>query len=663
MYLSRLIVKNYRSIRNLDLKFEQGKNIIVGRNNAGKSNIVKAVDLLLGETSPTWNKSDNVTDNDFYSGNTDSSIFIWCELNRIKDGEGNLEPLDFSDLANSAVARIVQGDRRNPSRYSIQINDFSDENIEKIFEFYTEEGDAKLSDNSSDFNKHWVGGKSYCKTSFADEFKDVVKVAFAFSAQKIEGKLVKLLAFLYTINGTDWNVAIGGGNIRSVFIQSAIIPAFRDPKDQLRITNWTWYGKLLKEYIPADDPALKSAFEQVKNASDGVFKKLQEAVCNKNIDVTFPNTKLTFQFNPETKQDIHKSTLIYVDDGFNSELKDKGSGIQSAVIIGLFDFYIREVAKTKSSILVIEEPELYLHPHGRRVISDRLNHFLDNGNNQVIATTHSSEFITAATENLNIIVAHKNKETSAKNIRFDSPKRKQILIRKQNAEMFFADAVILTEDLKYFLEVAAKDYGSTKVIEPPDKMLGEHWLNNYNVSVLNCGGKTEFWKYVEVLRELGIPVFVLADFDFLCEGINEYMTKLSEPKEKTDRLNSIKSGLPATCKSLDDITDDTKKNAVIAYLKELEQEKVYLLRGKLEDLYKTKPASSKEQGVLETIGAMIEQNKGLNEFISDEEFKKFFDSFVAECIVAKSVEPQKQEPEPQEIGGEDEEINPDDIPF
>lgn len=662
MYLSRLIVKNYRSIRGLDLKFEQGKNIIVGRNNAGKSNIVKAVDLLLGESSPTWNKSENVTDNDFYSGNTDNSIFIWCELNRNKDAGDNLEPLDFSDIANSAVARIVQGDRRNPDRYSIQVNDFSDDEIEKIFEFYTEEGDAKLSDNNSDFNKYWVGGKSYCKTNFADEFQDVVKVAFAFSAEKVEGKLVKLLAFLYTTNGTDWNVALGGGNIRSVFIQSAIIPAFRDPKDQLRITNWTWYGKLLKEYIPSDDPELKSAFEQVKNASNSVFQKLQDAVCNKNIDVTFPNTKLTFQFNPDTKQDIHKSTLIYVDDGFNSELKDKGSGIQSAVIIGLFDFYIREVARTKSSILVIEEPELYLHPHGRRVISDRLNHFLDNGNNQVIATTHSSEFITAAAENLNIIVAHKNKETRAKNIRFDSAKRKQILIRKQNAEMFFADAVILTEDLKYFLEVAAKDYGGNKVIEQPDKTLGENWLNSYNVSILNCGGKTEFWKYVEVLRELDIPAFVVADFDFLCDGISEYMTKLNEPREKIDRLNSVKSGLPASCRALSNITEDAKKNEVTAFLKELEQEKIYLLPGKLEDLYKIKPATSKEQGVLETIGAMIDQNEGLSKFVSDTDFKKFFDLFVAECITAKPSTPSEQEPEQGEIN-EEEEIDMEGIPF
>ena len=69
MYLSNIVIKNYRSIKELSLTFKKGKNIIVGKNNSGKSNIIKAIDIILGESSPTWSKSDNITDNDFYNGN------------------------------------------------------------------------------------------------------------------------------------------------------------------------------------------------------------------------------------------------------------------------------------------------------------------------------------------------------------------------------------------------------------------------------------------------------------------------------------------------------------------------------------------------------------------------------------------------------------------
>ena len=85
MYLSRIYIENFRSIRKLDLPLISGKNIIIGRNNAGKSNIIKAIDLILGENSPDYNKSENITDSDFFTtdGNKSKEIIIWCEFNQI----------------------------------------------------------------------------------------------------------------------------------------------------------------------------------------------------------------------------------------------------------------------------------------------------------------------------------------------------------------------------------------------------------------------------------------------------------------------------------------------------------------------------------------------------------------------------------------------------
>jgi putative ATP-dependent endonuclease of OLD family len=327
----------------------------------------------------------------------------------------------------------------------------------------------------------------------------------------------------------DWIQGINC-NLRNVLIQSAIIPAFRDPKDQLRINQYSWFGKLLKTYIKTESKDLNDAFAAVKVASDDLFKGLKKTVAEKEIEIAFPNTTISFQFNPDTKQDIHKSTLIYVNDGFNSELKDKGAGIQSAVIISLYDFYVRNIAHSGSSLLAVEEPELYLHPHGRRVISNRLSKFTDHGNNQVIITTHTTEFLATVQETQNIISVQKNDAaTTAKNIYFDTPKRKQILIKKQNAEMFFADAVILTEGAdKYFIEEAARIFGKEKKFlssEGEIITLGENWLNDYNISILNCGGKAELWKYAEILNEIKIKYFVTADFDFLRNGLSEYYTK------------------------------------------------------------------------------------------------------------------------------------------
>lgn len=646
MHLSRLYIENYRSVQKIDIKFERGKNVIVGRNNSGKSNILKAIDLILGEYSPTYNKSENITDSDFYCNETNKQIFIWCEIQRSKNENNDLEEIDFSEIGKSAFFRLYS-DSYFSNEIRVFVSDFKASEKNKIFEFCSEEGEIKIENDK--LKKKWLGGKSYCKSNYKTEFSDKSNFAIAFTAFKNdEGKIQKELVLLYRENEQNHWIQGVNCNLRNILIQSAIIPAFRDPKDQLRITQFSWFGKLLKAYIKTDSQDLNNAFESVKVASDELFKGLKDKVAEKEIDIAFPNTTISFQFNPDTKQDIHKSTLIYVNDGFNSELKDKGAGIQSAVIISLFDFYVRNIAHSGSSLLAVEEPELYLHPHGRRVISNRLSKFVDNGKNQVILTTHTPEFLTNIHETQNIIVVRKtDNATTAKNIYFDSPKRKQILIKKQNAELFFADAVILSEGSdKYFIEEVARCFGK-------DISLGENWVNDNNVSIINCGGKTELWKYAEILTELEIPFITTADFDFFRDGLNEYFTKLNLNKELTDSLNSIKSKIKINgkYKSIDEIDPVAIKEEIKKFFVKLITHHIFIFSGELEHFYKVKPAKSdKEGGMIKILGQMIEENKSIEYFLEISEYKEMLKLFIQtslkleikeKIIVANDLDPVK----------------------
>jgi putative ATP-dependent endonuclease of the OLD family len=81
MYISRLIIKGYKSIKDLDLKFEKGKNVIIGKNNSGKSNILKAIDIVLGYKRPDYDKYENIEPEDFYNQNA-KEIYIYCELQK-----------------------------------------------------------------------------------------------------------------------------------------------------------------------------------------------------------------------------------------------------------------------------------------------------------------------------------------------------------------------------------------------------------------------------------------------------------------------------------------------------------------------------------------------------------------------------------------------------
>ena len=542
MHLSKLIISNYRSIKELSISFEKGKNIIVGKNNAGKSNIIKAIDLILGESSPTWHKSENITTNDFFNGDTSYPIYIFCELTRDNEENLNYAEIDkcygFKILADKGnYEKMEKGGFYNgtPIRRKINLDDFPTflEDIDCSMNITEEDADGKTI---------YINSKLKNQVTFEGQFVDKYFFAFAFRAYQLEnGKFHKEIRFFYREdNNSDWVMAFSAP-VRNELLQSAIIHSFRDPSNELRINQWSWFGKLLKESIKADDPDLKNAFDMLKTASNGVFKDLQDEINNSKVKVAFPDTSISFQFNPDTKIDIYKSALIYVNDGFNSLLQDKGSGIQSAVIIGLYNYYTNTIAHSSSSLLAVEEPEIYLHPQARRVISHRIDDFLQGNRNQVIITTHSTEFITSAHENLNIISVRKEPQTGSKatNTKFDTSKEKQLLVKSQNAEMFFADKVILVEGGdKYIVEAVAHFLGKYLNTD-----LGENWLNEQNISVIAVGGKSEFSKYVKKLNDLHIPVFVLADFDFFLRGLTNYFTDLNFKQNVLDEVNGLKSKL------------------------------------------------------------------------------------------------------------------------
>ncbi|MFK3991448.1 AAA family ATPase [Psychrobacter sp. NPDC064578] len=47
MYISKIEIENFRNFRCNEVEFNDGINVIIGHNNAGKSNLIKALALVL----------------------------------------------------------------------------------------------------------------------------------------------------------------------------------------------------------------------------------------------------------------------------------------------------------------------------------------------------------------------------------------------------------------------------------------------------------------------------------------------------------------------------------------------------------------------------------------------------------------------------------------
>jgi predicted ATP-dependent endonuclease of OLD family len=600
MYLKRLYIRGFRSIRELDLEFKPGKNVIIGRNNSGKSNVIQALDIVLGEAAPAYAKSENIVEADFHSRRTikpdgkvveevASTIFIWCELRR--DAK---EDLDWNEI-NKCFGYSFYGKREYKAPgipYRLPINDLTKE-YENIFSVNEDETQDKV----------WVDSKLTNQNTFPQQLIDKYQFAYAFLAQNTEKGITKQLRFLYRESDSEEWILAFRATVRTELLQSAILPAFRDPASQLRLAPWTWFGKLMRHLTKDcdDDKDLKEALEQVRSAGDRVFAQITKKIENNTLSVSFPDAKLSFQFNADTNGDLYKSCVVYVDDGFKSMLTDKGAGIQSAIILGLFSHYTKHVSTTGSALLCVEEPELYLHPHARRVISDRLDAFLDHNRNQVIITTHGIEFIRTSDQTFNLILVRKDstKGTTAQTI--DAREFLHLLVNNNQNELFFADKVILCEGFdEHILRGVADE------IFP-----GE--LDRQNVSIISVDGKDRLVSMCKILLNLGIACCVFADFDFLLRDktkVNGFDTKAHASAEHllkefyaqphvggpdggkmqgriTKLRNRLRKENPKDFYEGNQATDFDDPD-IVPLLTDLRRRGIGLLNGELEDLFKDK---------------------------------------------------------------------------
>lgn len=548
MYISKLIIKNYKSIKDETFIFNKGINILVGKNNAGKSNIVSALNEILADKYNTTSYEDKI----FY---TDSTNNIKREFKIIAEIE-DIKTLEFSLLDNikksTALIDITQYFNENDEEFN---NDWLIKDDDELKEIYPDKFDYKsinllkwfkkeeLENILSNTEKIWIY-KYYNKDNDVNLYNIILKVDENSNNPFDSTKSIKFYRMIY-INQ----------NIKATLITSLLIPAFRTPETTLRITKWTWYGKLLqKKWNESCNMQHKldidKASSDLKKTIGKVYADLKNDL-NVQLGKTLSlmNIKIDINMLENKSEDYYKNIRLYVDDGIETPLESKGSGLQSLIMIELFKFYCKVF--NQSSLLILEEPELFLHPHAKRMLSDILNDFIKNGGrnneNQIIITTHSEEFIhNVDIENINVI--RKTKEGTKKSRinkeNYGDGKELQKLkieLQHKNTEMFFAEKVILVE-------------GEEQILIPNivQKIYGKNILNNNDISIIKVGGKSYFYIYRKVLNELNIKNYIIADYDILNRGLETLLEECDKNK-----LNTIRSQIDEEIKNNKSINKET----------------------------------------------------------------------------------------------------------
>lgn len=314
----------------------------------------------------------------------------------------------------------------------------------------------------------------------------------------------------------------------------------------------------LDKAIAGDGPTRRSAYREHYERAADLLRTDYVREIEELIDTTArqalgflgatasQNTAVRFQVaDPANPYAAFK--LVYSEDGLECPAEEAGLGVQSAIVVGLFEA-LRE-KNTGAGIVLIDEPEMYLHPHAQRQFHRVLTDLVDAGATQVIYSTHSPVFADATRfETLRLLRRRPGHSTTVSQVSPEETKklsgaREQIKLLTEwgndRSEALFASAVLLVEGPGD--QIAAHGVASRN---------SKFDLDGQNLSIIDCGGKSSIPFHAALCRALGIPVCALYDEDVW--PISDDATPERRQKKEAENQKAaaesakIEAELPAT---------------------------------------------------------------------------------------------------------------------
>ena len=568
MKLKTVQIQNYRSCRNVEIKFG-ALQALVGANNAGKSVILKALDFLF---NPSTGKIDEET---FWNGDTSLQIRIEAVFDELTDEEKDkLAPyLRLDDSFHMARSAIMSKERTETQ------GDSGNKKV-VISSHYCKPMPSQLWLRESEVNgkciKEWWGEKENLtigETSFA-EFVGNKKPTVSIWKSKASEFTQQYLTPDDFEDVWDDNPRGYAGVLKGTLPNFIYVPAVRDVSDEAKVTKTNPFGKLLaaivagiaQEQRKVLDRSLKTI--QNKLNKKGGKKRLEriaqtEQRLNELLN-DYMDCEFEIEFQTPTLETLLAAPRLFADDGFRNAVENKGHGLQRAVIFSILRCYSELISgyqeeKKRVNIFAIEEPEIYMHPQAQRTIRRVLLDVTDSGD-QAVFSTHSFLLLDVARfdeivrveavpckhgrcRTVESRVWHLPMSKMIRDIETRRPNLKGKATDESMRELyshayhpirsegFFARKIILVE--------GATEHYSLPIYAEALK----HHFDKLNISVVDCGGKGSMDRLYRVFNELGIPCYILFDYDAgnhdnnIIDKSRELLTMLGEqPHPPIDKV-------------------------------------------------------------------------------------------------------------------------------
>lgn len=418
MKLDRVEIKNYRSIKDQTIDFKEGCQVLVGINEAGKSNILKALSLL--DTNTQISNCDVRIEREDETPTNKSSVFFVFKLDEDEMDEV-YEAIKPKYMAHEIDRPIIRCKEKN---YSLR--DFCGLRNEGLYCVNIVEEERKYS--------YWSMSSGY---DVVDGWRRIKKPSEPISVEPLNrGGPVKLVGVdfinttLYKIlDGTlfapvttaDINALIGQEIIKIVEreLPNCIYWKYTEQNLLPASVNSTTFAKNPDTCIP-----LRSMFELA--GYHGL--KIGEVIINAKTQPPHIYTNLLNKVSKAATKHLrdvwkdHKTVAIQLgkngdiiepmvrDEQISLDFSSRSDGFKRFV-----SFLLMISAKVKTDSLVntlilVDEPEIALHPKGAKALMKEL---IEIGNrNYVVYSTHSIFMIDRDNIERHLIVEKKNETTS-----------------------------------------------------------------------------------------------------------------------------------------------------------------------------------------------------------------------------------------------------------
>ena len=351
MRLTGIHIKSFRAIRDVTIDSVENALILVGQNNTGKSTIIDALRVAFGDIAIT--KKD----------------FNW-------DG-GNIEIALTLELTKDDLKRLCR--RGIISRYR-KFDSWFEDFQKKLPSFVPMfETDGESINERGELSFCFIANKDGRKRYF-DGFK------------KNNPYIEKLLPRIYSVSPERDIERLQSDLL--LLREDALISKMRSGCCLFEEAKTCDHCFSCIGYINQKKPIELDAFEASKLLDYKLYQlNLEEfsKSVNENFKKNGGQDEIVYSMNRNVEQMLQVTTEI----GSKTQrqthtLSEMGEGMRSIYLLSLLETYT-EMQEQLSSILMIEEPELFLHPTLQRVAGEILYRL--SRKNQVVFTTHSPNLL------------------------------------------------------------------------------------------------------------------------------------------------------------------------------------------------------------------------------------------------------------------------------